>query len=90
MERLLAETLDTKFNASSKGEPIALALREHDLTRMRELLDAEPALLSKGDRRSNQPIHWATMTRQLEAIDELLQRGADIDARRMDGASRFI
>ena len=86
MERLLTETLDTKFNASSKGEPIALALREHDLTRMRELLDAEPALLSKGDRRSNQPIHWATMTRQLEAIDELLQRGADIDARRMDGA----
>ena len=86
MERLLTETLDTKFNASSKGEPIALALREHDLTRMRALLDAEPALLSKGDGRSNQPIHWATMTRQLEAIDELLQRGADIDARRMDGA----
>jgi ankyrin repeat protein len=86
MERVLTETLDTKFNASSRGEPIALALREHDLTRMRELLDAEPALLSKGDRRSNQPIHWATMTRQIEAIDELLRRGADIDARRMDGA----
>jgi ankyrin repeat protein len=86
MERVLTETLDTKFNASSRGEPIALALREHDLSRMRELLDAEPALLSKGDRRSNQPIHWATMTRQLEAIDELLRRGADIDARRMDGA----
>jgi ankyrin repeat protein len=85
MERLLTETFDTKFNASSKGEPIALAMREHDLTRMRELLDAEPALLSKGDRYANQPIHWATMTRQLEAIDELLQRGADIDARRMDG-----
>jgi ankyrin repeat protein len=85
MERLLAETLGTRFNASSAGEPIALALREHDLTRMRELLDAEPALLSTGDRRSNQPIHWATMTRQLEAIDELLERGADIDARRMDG-----
>lgn len=85
MERLLTETLDTKFNASSTGEPIALALREHDLTRLRELLDADPALLSKGDGRSNQPIHWATMTRQIEAIDELLQRGADIDARRMDG-----
>jgi hypothetical protein len=26
------------------------------------------------------------MTRQLEAIDELLRRGADITARRMDGA----
>src|SRR4030095_15018849 len=76
---------DTKFNASSKGEPIALALQEHDLARMRELLDAEPALFSKGERLSNQPIHWATMTRQLDAIDELLQRGADINAHRMDG-----
>ena len=86
MERMLVETLETKFNASMKGEPAALALREHDLKKMRTLLDAEPALVRKGDQRSNQPIHWATMTRQLEAIDELLRRGADINARRMDGA----
>jgi uncharacterized protein len=86
MERLLAETLETKFNASPQGEPIALALREHDLERMRRLLDAQPGLLTKGDGGSSQPIHWATMTRQLDAIDELLGRGADIDAQRMDGA----
>jgi ankyrin repeat protein len=86
MERMLVETLEMKFNASTKGETAALAQREHDLKKMRALLDAEPDLLSKGDRRSNQPIHWATMTRQLEAIDELLRRGADINARRMDGA----
>jgi len=86
MERMLAETLDTRFNASPRGEPVAAALREHDLKKMRELLDAQPALLSVGDAKSNQPIHWATMTRQLDAIDELLRRGADIDARRMDGA----
>jgi len=86
MERLLTETLERAFNASSKGEPVAAALKEHDLTKMRELLDAEPELLGTGDKRSNQPIHWATMTRQLDAIDELLRRGADIDARRMDGA----
>ncbi len=86
MEELLTRTLETKFNASSKGEPIALALRDHDLPRMRALLDADPSLLEKGDRGSNRPIHWATMTRQLDAIDELLRRGADINARRMDGA----
>jgi len=86
MERMLADTLESKFNASPKGDAVALALREHDLTRVRELLDARPDLVGKGDRRSSEPIHWATMTRQLDAIDELLRRGADIDARRMDGA----
>ncbi len=55
MEQLLTHTLDTKFNASPQGEPVALALREHDLKQMRELLDAQPALVGKGDKRSNQP-----------------------------------
>ena len=32
------------------------------------------------------PIHWAVMTRQLDLIDELLARGADINAARQDGA----
>ena len=86
MERMLVDTLEATFNTSAKGEAVALALRNHDLKRMRELLDAQPELVGKGDGRSNQPIHWATMTRQIEAIDELLHRGADIDARRMDGA----
>src|SRR5262249_11000740 len=82
-EGLRADTVDTTFTASRKGAPVAPALRDQDLPRLRELLDREPALLAKGDRRSNQPIHWATMTRQLDAIDELLRRGADINAQRM-------
>ena len=86
MEQLLTHTLETRFNASPKGEPVALALRNHDLKSMGELLDAEPELVGKGDKGSSQPIHWATMTRQLDAIDELLRRGADINALRMDGA----
>ena len=42
MEQLLRHTLETRFNASPKGDPIASALRNHDLKRMRELLDAQP------------------------------------------------
>ena len=86
MERMLVDTLETKFNASTNGEAAAQTIRQRSLKKMRALLDAQPELLHKGDKRSNQPIHWATMTRQLEAIDELLRRGADINARRMDGA----
>ena len=86
MERLLTDTFETKFNASPIGETIAAALRGYDLKRICELLDVQPELLSKGDKRSNQPIHWATMTRQLDAIDELVRRGADINAQRVDGA----
>jgi len=73
-------------NASSKGEAVAGAIRERDLVKVQSLLDASAELLSAGDRRSNQPIHWAVMTRQIEIIDDLLARGADINAARCDGA----
>src|SRR4030095_10940084 len=52
MERMLADTLEAKFNASPTGEPVASALRDHDLQRMRDLLDSEPVLIHKGDQRS--------------------------------------
>ncbi len=86
MERLLERALTTRHNASARGEPVAAGIRDHDAARVRALLDADPTLLHTGDEGSSQPIHWATMTRQLELIDELLDRGADINARRMDGA----
>lgn len=86
MEMLLTTKLETLHNISSRGEPLAEAIRQHDSAQVRRLLDASPALLHAGDMRSNQPIHWAVMTRQLDIIDELLARGADINARRTDGA----
>jgi ankyrin repeat protein len=86
MQRLLVAKLDERHGASMRGEPVAAAIRERDLPKVRALLDASPGLLRAGDKRSNQPIHWAVMTRQIEVIEELLSRGADIDARRLDGA----
>ncbi|MCW5556735.1 MAG: ankyrin repeat domain-containing protein [Verrucomicrobiae bacterium] len=86
MERLLESKFADRFDASPRGEPLAAAIREHDLAKLRALLDASPELLHAGDQRSNQPIHWAVMTRQLEFVDELLKRGANLNARRCDGA----
>ena len=86
MEKLLEEKLETKFGSSSKGESVAAAIRQRDLTKVRLLLDGAPELLHAGDQRSNQPIHWAVMTRQFDVIDELLARGADVNAARFDGA----
>jgi ankyrin repeat protein len=86
MEALVAAHLANVLGASPRGEAAAAAIRAHDMDEMRRLLDAEPELLHAGDIRSNQPIHWATMTRQLDFVDELLARGADVNARRYDGA----
>jgi ankyrin repeat protein len=86
MEKLLEAKYASLHGASPKGEALAAAIRQRDLTKVKSLLDAAPELLHAGDERGNQPIHWATMTRQLDVIDELLARGADIDARRQGGA----
>jgi ankyrin repeat protein len=86
MQTLLETQYANKHGASRMGEPLAAAIRERDIEKVRGLLDASPELLHAGDDRSNQPIHWAVMTRNVEIIDELLARGADINAARFDGA----
>jgi ankyrin repeat protein len=86
MEKLLETRLATLHGASPKGETVAEAIRKRDLAKVRTLLDISPELLHAGDKRSNQPIHWAVMVRQIDIIDELLRRGANIDAKRSDGA----
>ena len=67
MEELLEAKYASLHGASPKGEAVAAAIRERDLEQVKSLLDAAPELLHAGDGRSNQPIHWAVMTRQLDA-----------------------
>jgi len=86
MEKLLQAKYASLHNASPKGEALADAIRVRDLASVKSLLEATPELIHAGDERGNQPIHWAAMTRQLDMIDVLLARGADINARRPDGA----
>src|SRR5262249_30048481 len=63
MEKLLETRLSSARGASAKGEAVAEAIRARDSARVRSLLDASPELLDEGDGGSNQPIHWAVMTR---------------------------
>lgn len=86
MEALLAEHQARVQGASPRGEAAAAAIRAHDLGKLQSLLDASPELLHLGDERSNQPIHWAVMTRQIDFVDELAARGANLEAARSDGA----
>ena len=86
MEQLLATHLAGKHQVDPKAEAIAAAIRAYEPGTALALIDAEPALLQAGDERGNQPIHWAAMTRQLPLIDALLERGAEINVRRPDGA----
>jgi RNA polymerase sigma factor (sigma-70 family) len=86
MTGLLESKLANLHGASSEGELVAAAIRDRNLANVRRILDTSPQLIRAGDARSNQPIHWAVMTRQIPMIDEVLSRGADIDARRADGA----
>lgn len=73
------------FHIRPEGEVIAQAIRDFDMARVKELI-ADPALVHAADQMGNQPIHWAVLTRQIGLIDYLLSRGADIVARRPDGA----
>ena len=86
MEKLLETAIGSSQDRASSGEIIAEAIRSRDLGRVRRLLDSDPVLVHAKDQRTNQPIHWAIMTRQLDMIDELLARGADLNAKRGDGA----
>jgi ankyrin repeat protein len=86
MTALLERDLARHGAEPARGEAVAAAIRAYDQAAVRRLLDASPDLLHAGDGRGNQPIHWAVMTRQLDLIDELLARGADVDARRPDNA----
>jgi ankyrin repeat protein len=86
MQKMLETALGISDGRPSGGEVIAAAIRERDLAQVRNLLESGPTLVHARDARTNQPIHWAVMTRQLDVIDELLARGADVDAKRGDGA----
>ena len=67
--------------------PIHIAAKKGNLRRVRELLDAEPALLNQGDHTGVTPLHMAVMGSAGNVIEFLLDRGANIHAIRSVNAA---
>jgi ankyrin repeat protein len=79
----LESRLRQEYGITPEGATLAEAIRNRDITAVRRI---SPEMIHAADERGNRPIHWAVMTRQLALIDHLLERGADINAMRPDGA----
>jgi ankyrin repeat protein len=75
-----------RYNIQPGGIIIASLIKSFDKEGIKKLLNEQPHLLHAADKLGNQPIHWAALTRQLDLIDYFLEAGADINARRPDGA----
>ena len=58
--------------------PIHEAAQRDDVVRVRELLDADPTLVNRGDRTGGTPLHRAVLGSARRAIALLLDHGADI------------
>ncbi len=86
MQKLLQSALVHKTGEAPRGGGAAKLIRDRNLKGLKELLDRSPELVNAVDEGTNRPIHWAVMSRQPDMIDELLARGADINAQREDGA----
>lgn len=78
--------LSDRYQIVPGGEEMASLIRAFDGEAVRQAIEKDPALVHVADKRGNKPIHWASLTRQIDLIDFLLHKGANIDARRPDGA----
>jgi ankyrin repeat protein len=86
MRKIIEEAIGGKAANLAEGETVSRLIRERDLQAVKKLLEQSPERAVQSDEQGNRPIHWAVMTRQPELIDVLLEFGADINAKRLDGA----
>lgn len=69
-----------------EGEELAKQIRNGNLSGVLDILTQNPECIRAIDERGNQPIHWAVLAKNTKMIDALLEKGADLEAQRPDGA----
>lgn len=82
----LETTARQRYEMRPEGEIIANAIRTRDASNAIALIEKHPDWLEAADGFGTRPLHWASLTRQADLIETLLDRGAQIDAARPDGA----
>ena len=85
MRQIFIEAMADK-SGTEEGERIAKAIRDRDVSGVKRLVKESPGIVRSSDHGSNQPIHWAVMSRQPDLVEFLLEKGADINAKRLDHA----
>src|SRR4051812_3015753 len=80
LEQTRARRGRTPPSESREDHPVHIAAQAGDIRRVRQLLDADPSLITRGDRAGGTPLHRATAGSSREVIELLLDRGADIHA----------
>jgi ankyrin repeat protein len=84
---ILEQHLARNFKVSPVGSKLANLIKKGQKEEILRELDNSPEMIHSGDERGNTPLHWAVLTRDLQLIDSLIHRGADLCASRMDGAT---
>ena len=84
---LLASKLKQLYHISEEGNKLPELIRAFDKQGVKDLVKKNPELIHAADARGNQPIHWVALTRQMDLMEWFLEQGADINARRPDGAA---
>lgn len=69
----------------SLADPIHDAARKGNVAKVKELLDADPGLVSSKDKMGKTPLHYAAENDQKDVAELLIDHGADINTRDSNG-----
>lgn len=67
--------------SSLRAEPIHDAARKGDVKKLKALLQSDPKLVSAKDSNGDTPLHQAALHGQFEAVQALVDAGADVNAK---------